>query len=54
MKSVQNVAILGASLVKHIQNIHSDKCQFVDLIEIKKTCIKGRHARVAPSVENIY
>ena len=38
MKSVQNVAILGASLIKLIQNIHSDKCQFVDLIEIKKTC----------------
>ena len=38
IKSVQNVAILGASLVKLIQNIHSDKCKFVDLIEIKKTC----------------
>ena len=32
------LASLGASLVKLIQNIHSDKCKFVDLIEIKKTC----------------
>ena len=38
IKSVQIVAILGASFVELIQNIHSNGYKFVDFIEIKKAC----------------